>query len=331
MRVPLSIFLFVACMGTAYADELLGVSTIEVEGAGSGQALSLSVWYPATSGTPEEIGGSAVFMGVSAVQNAPIVSGKLPLVLVSHGGLRSADNSGAWLASALAQAGRIAVEINGLRPHSATEAVDEIWQRPDDISRALDAILENADYSARVDLQDISVVGYALGGTAALALAGGEFDAPSFIQSCADSLKNPPDCAWYNAQNVSLDTVDQVQLIAPRRDTRVKLAVAINPEYAAAFSNGGDTIEAQSLLINLGRDEQSSSAIQTKKVTHSVAQEANLFDGFGLCTPAGPTILVDDGGNPDLCGYSREERVLAHLEVVDKVESFLLSVNDKGE
>ncbi len=79
MRVAFSIFLFVACMTTGHAGQLLGVSTVEVEGGGIARPLSLSVWYPTANGAPEEVGGSAVFMGVSAVRSAPIVSGKFPL------------------------------------------------------------------------------------------------------------------------------------------------------------------------------------------------------------------------------------------------------------
>ncbi len=153
-----------------------------------------------------------------------------------------------------------------------------------------------------MDLESISVVGYALGGTAALALAGGEFDAPTFIQSCAESVLNTPDCAWYNAQNVSLDSVDPVQLTASRHDPRVRLAVAINPEYVTVLSNEGISIKAQSLLITLGSGELQDIAIRAKSVTRSIITDANMLDGFGLRTPAGPTILTDDGGDPAQCG-----------------------------
>lgn len=323
MRVALSTFILIACVTHSHANQLLGITTVEVDNERAERSLSLSIWYPAEGGESVDVGGNAVFIGVSVAQNAPIISGKFPLVLVSHGGLRSSNNSGAWLTSALAQSGRIVVEINGVRPRSAKEAVNEIWQRPNDISRALDTILKTTAYSARVDMERIAVVGYALGGTAALAVAGGEFEAPTFIRSCAETRMKTPDCAWYKSQNVNLDSVDQPQLISAWRDPRIKLAVAINAEYLNAFSDSGASIAASSLLITLGSDDQNGSAIQAKGVTHSILTDANIFDGFGLCTPTGPTILSDEGGNPDLCGTSTEARIRAHIEIIDKIESQL--------
>ncbi|MGL4557997.1 MAG: alpha/beta hydrolase family protein, partial [Afipia sp.] len=114
-----------------------------------------------------------------ALRDAPITQGQFPLILVSHGGLRSAEDSGAWLSSALARSGRIVVEVNGPRPGTGAEAVNEIWRRAHQLSRALDAILSDPEWADHIDPDDVSVVGFALGGTAALEVAGAEISVPA--------------------------------------------------------------------------------------------------------------------------------------------------------
>lgn len=125
------------------------------------------------------------------------------MIVLSHGGLRSAEDSGAWLASSLAQAGLIVVEVGAPRPSSAAAAVQEIWERPRDISRAVDTMLDDPRWSGVVDTNRITVVGYALGGTAALSVAAAKLDADLYAHSCDEDGMGGPDCAWYAAQGVT--------------------------------------------------------------------------------------------------------------------------------
>lgn len=99
--------------------------------------LSVSIWYPSEEKASGTVGGTPVFVGVAAAPNAEFTQSALPLVVVSHGGLRSATDSGAWLSSSIARAGFVVAEINAPRPDNAAVALNEIWQRPQDISRAI--------------------------------------------------------------------------------------------------------------------------------------------------------------------------------------------------
>ncbi|MFW2541248.1 hypothetical protein ACN2XU_01305 [Primorskyibacter sp. 2E107] len=90
-------------------------------------------------------------MATPAVRNAPPPAQPLPLIVPSHGGLRSAVDSGAWLDAALAEAGGLVVEVNAPRPRDASQATAEIWQGPTDISRTLDSLLGSADWAGRID------------------------------------------------------------------------------------------------------------------------------------------------------------------------------------
>lgn len=321
VKSALCLLLFLSFSSPLFADQSLGVTTIEVAKNEANRPLQLSIWYSGLGGTVEIIGGNAVFTGESAVRDAPVADQKYPLILMSHGGLRSAQDSGAWLSVALARSGYIVVEVNGPRPNSAAEAVNEIWNRPDDLSRALDAVFNDPKWSQHIDKKRISVVGFALGGTAALMMSGGALDAQSFIQSC-DTVEVNPDCSWYGAQSVSLASVDISELKKSRKDTRISSTVAIAPEYIQAFSEDLSTIDAPIQLILLGHENDLSGDVSVKAAVHSFPN-INLSDGFQVCTPAGPEILAEDGGDPSLCGPSVESRVEAHLSISENIISFL--------
>jgi predicted dienelactone hydrolase len=320
LKSAIFVSLFVVCATPSFAEQSLGVTSFSVAGEGDVRPLSLSLWYPGTGGTPEDVGANAVFTGVVAGRDAIVPQDRLPVVFVSHGGLRSAGDSGAWLTSGLARAGYLAIEINAPRPADAAAAVNEIWQRPDDINRAVDAILSDPEWSERIDKDRLSVVGFALGGTAALELAGGILDPQSFVQSC-DAPAQGPDCAWFQSQNVALAAVDQIELAKPRRDTRIASVVAISPEYSTAFSGGLTSVAAPTLLVDLGQD----SALQSDPsalVFQTVMADSTVFDGFQTCTPAGPDILADDGGDPALCGASGQARHQIHDAILSKITRF---------
>ena len=318
--------LFIACATPSFAEQSLGVTSISVTDEDQTRPLSLSLWYPGSGGTQEDVGSNAVFTGVIAGRDAMVSEDGLPVVFVSHGGLRSAEDSGAWLTAGLARAGYLAVEINAPRPANAAAAVNEIWHRPDDISRAVDAILSDPVWSEHIDRDRISVVGFALGGTAALGLAGGNLDSQSYILSC-DEPAQGPDCSWYQSQNVALGAVDQIELAKPRRDTRISSVVAISPEYSAVFSGGLSSVEAPTLVVALGHDNALPSVTQTALFTQAPFPDASVFDGFQTCTPAGPEILADDGGDPALCGTSTEARQQAHDAMLNKITGFFEGVH----
>lgn len=312
----------IACASLVCAEGSFGVTSIAVVDGTGTRPLNVSLWYPATGGTEEYIGANAVFAGVRAGGEAPFAGGPLPVVIVSHGGLRSSENSGAWLSAKLANAGFLAVEVNAPRPATATDAVNEIWQRSNDVSMALTALLSDPVWAARVDPDRVSVVGFALGGTAALALGGGEFDPQAFVQSC-NTVIGGPDCAWYGAQNVTLGAVNLRELAEPRRDERINSVIAISPEYVNVFSDGLSSLSVPTLLVTLGSETAAEEAYQTDAITQLKLLSATIFDAFPVCTPAGPDILAQDGGDPALCGVSVEAQQLVHGAIAGQIVDFL--------
>ena len=184
----------------AKADEIVvGVKEFAIESSGRAVSLKVMMWYPArASGEVVSVGQNAVFEGTAAQKNASIISGTFPVVLLSHGGMRSAPNQSSWLASKLVKNGFIVVDVKApfLGYEDALIANQELWKRPDDISTVLTEIEKNPDWRTRIDHQRIGAVGFFLGGTSVLNLVGARIDKDRFVQSC-DEVNGGMDCKWF--------------------------------------------------------------------------------------------------------------------------------------
>lgn len=290
--------------------------------AGDERPLSLSIWYPSGAPATGQVGGTAVFEGTEAALDAQSPDGAHPLVLLSHGGLRSAPDTGAWLAAALAEAGMLVAEINAPRPETAGAAMNEIWQRPRDIRRALDLILQDPAWAGRVDPGRIAVVGFALGGTAALSVSGAVLDADAYARACDGPPRaEAPDCAWMGAEGASLGHLDRSRVAQAGRDPRIAAAVALEPDYRSAFRAPAGVAGVPTLFLSLGEPQPVSPGLP--QAESAALPGATDSDAFPACTAAGPRILSAEGGDPALCGASRAARDAAHGAIADRIRAFI--------
>lgn len=282
--------------------------------------LSLSIWYPSEEPTSISVGANPVFEGTPAALDAPLPNGTLPLVVLSHGGLRSAADSGAWLSASIARAGYVAVEVNAPRPNTASLALNEIWHRPQDIRRTIDFMLTDETWGPRIDGSNVSVAGFALGATAALISAGAEMDTARYMRSCAaDGLMEGPDCEWFAATGVDLSDTDPEGMEGLTRDPRVTLVIAVNPEYLPALSIAAGDVDI--LRVELGDPDVSADNSHLSRAV--VIPGASAFDAFAVCTVAGPDILSEEDGDPLLCGTSKKARQTIHQDISETIVHFL--------
>jgi len=158
------------------------------------QELRCVIWYPAADTaveTRQVIGppNAPEFEAGMAAEHAGFATatGKLPLVLLSHGSGGSAEQM-AWLGTALARAGYIAVAVdhpgnNAHEPYTR-EGFALWWERATDLSQALDAMLADETFGPRIDPAKVVAAGYSLGGYTVLELGGAQTDINEFFDFC---------------------------------------------------------------------------------------------------------------------------------------------------
>jgi len=152
MKTALRTLLLCLATPALAAESPVGFRTATLPDAQSSRPLEMVVWYPAaTTAKPVLIADNAVFIGALAVPDAPPAAGEHPLIVLSHG---YGGNWGkqVWLASALAHNGYMVAAVN----HPGTTTKDrnpqtaaQLWKRPADLSRAIDAVLAQPKPLAR--------------------------------------------------------------------------------------------------------------------------------------------------------------------------------------
>lgn len=254
-----------------YAEEkseaLVGVQTFQVFSKMRDQHLSVDVWYPAKQGgTLKEVGASKVFEGMPAWRDAPAVKGSFPLVVLSHGSCSSVKGM-AWIAAELARAGYVVAGPNHPKTttgDSTPEDTPKIWQRTDDLSTLIDFLTTHSTWREHVNEKRIGVLGFSLGGAAAMELVGATASLEDYAQYC-ERYPSMADCHWFasgvayiNQKKVSVDAfdlrdVDQTLFEQSNSDPRIKTAVLVDPSVAQAFdSNSLKLINIPLSFINLG-------------------------------------------------------------------------------
>ena len=299
-----------------------GVEQLEVPVAHREAAVAITLFYPAGDVETEAVGGTAVFAPVDAAPGAVALEGRHPLVLLSHGGMRSAPGGGDWLAIRLVNEGYAVAVVRGpaLGPADAARAPAELWQRPKDMSAVLDVLEEDP----RVDAGRVGAVGVFLGGTAVLQLAGARLSVGAVAAAC-DASGQSMDCGWFDAAGVSLHDVATGPLEGPLQEGRVASVVAIDPEFAAAFDTASFAdLSGTAYVLNLGAAEDVPAALDAAELAGAVAYArvggADRFDAFPECTGRGPAILVEETGDDRLCtGLEEHDRAEIHDRIAEEV------------
>ncbi|MBY4675202.1 alpha/beta hydrolase family protein [Marinobacterium arenosum] len=316
------------------ASSAVGYQAREVHVADRGAAINVDIWYPTAAETPvEEILGNKIFQGVPARKGADMAGGKYPLVLLAHGGLRSAPRMGGWISANLASRGYIVVVPHPphLTDNDAGLAVSEPWKRPNDLRSALAELVQDPAFGGHIDGDRVGVVGFFIGGTSALALAGARLDPDKYRRLCeSDALAM--DCAWFEKNGVDLHRIDFANFKVPINDSRIKVVVAIDPELGHVFTPASlSAIETPVSIINLGGKKEINLALDSAGLAASIPMsgyrrvpEATPFSAFSLCKKRGLKILRALGEDQRLCQDQAERsRAEIHSELADMIAGSL--------
>ncbi|MGY0575676.1 alpha/beta hydrolase family protein [Bradyrhizobium sp. RDM12] len=125
-----------------------------------------------------------------AVPGCAVTGQKLPLIVISHG-RRGWFGGHHDTAAALADAGFVVAALNHpgdtWRDTSRTDSLSVLVERPDDIKRLIDYMLDGWPDAPRVDPRRIGLYGFSFGGYTGLAVIGGNPELRKGLANCATS------------------------------------------------------------------------------------------------------------------------------------------------
>jgi predicted dienelactone hydrolase len=170
-----------------------------------------------------------------------------------------------------------------------------------------------------IDVQRVGALGFQLGGTSALALAGARLDADAYARSC-DHGGTGLDCGWLAKNGIDLHKVDAAHVERSNRDPRIKAVIAVDPELADAFTAASlSAISIPVHIVNLGRTETMLPGLRAASLEERIAGAryeaiavATHFDAFSMCKPEGAAVLRGEGDDESLCNGGARPREQVH-------------------
>ncbi|BFM50600.1 dienelactone hydrolase [Marinomonas sp. THO17] len=339
--VTLFCAILVGSSGVVLANEyrLVGLQNVEVYSPSRQEKVSIKVWYPSASvGKPTLLESSRIFKGSLVLKEGRVAPGHYPLVIMSHGSGANNDSM-AWLAIALSRSGFIVAAPN--HPGSSTgdsTPVDtpKLWQRTDDLALVMTFLTETWSARHNLDTTKIGVLGFSLGGAAAMSLVGAKVHLDKYVDYC-DKYPSMADCHWFDSligyvdgKQVAMAPFD-LRLTDKRKfeqsnlDDRVRAAVLVDPSMALAFEmNQLRHIDVPMHFINLGHPNKVPVSVDASLLASSVSNgqlnnvlEATHFSFLPECKKGAKAFLEAIGEEDRLCDEvgirSRED---LHTELI---------------
>lgn len=330
-----TLFFIVMLMTQAASASQTGLIELTVSGGESGRDTSGFVWYPADqSATSIPSLGNAVWEPIKVAPDAKPLPGKRPLVILSHGMFGNARNQ-AWLAEGLVARGYIVAAID--HPGTSTFNRDpdqrrELWERPRDISRALDTLMSHSRLGPLIDQELIYMAGHSLGGFTAIALAGGRVDPEQFDVFCATHQRDAA-CKAFTDWQLAKSPEDRTAIAADLSDPRIRAFAVFDLGGAQSFSKKSlGAINRPLIVYGAPEGQQLDIEIESRALAASLPKTITVylepaklshFDFLGLCTENGLAILkAEEAEDAVVCEGGRAERQARHRQIVEEVAAF---------
>jgi predicted dienelactone hydrolase len=245
--LPLISLLCIAATADAAPPWNVGYRTIEVQDALTGEPFSVALWYPtAAAPAPLFVTGSLSLCRLPAflcrwiayempvAQSAPVAAGTFGVIVVSHGagGMALLHRD---LAMALASQGYVVAAPTHPRGKGNDISGVGVWVgRPKQVSRVIDAVMEDGTLGSHIERERIGVVGHSNGGYTALAVAGAQ---PTTSAAAAHCREHPDDANFCGSGGAAAREADrEIGRLPELRDPRIRSIVLMAP-HAARFTD----------------------------------------------------------------------------------------------
>ncbi len=341
MKLKLAVILAMTILGfapgfaAAAPETIAGYEKIIVTAPYRTEPLAGAIWYPAGRATsPSAVGDNAVFQGTPAYFGAVPGDGKFPLIVMSHGTGGNTDDF-AWLSSQLAVRGALVVAVNhpGSTRGDLSPQRTKLTDRAADLKATLTHILADPLFGPHIDRSRIISLGFSLGGTTALNLAGARMDRGLYQNYCATLGDAAVDCVFLTKGGINLKELPP-SFEENMRDQRITAAVAIDPGMTYAMTKESiAAMEMPVLLINLGNNtpmkasdvsaEGSNLAAKLPRAEYTTVTPAIHFTFLGLCKPEGPRLLAERHYDPVCDDPQGTDRAKIHDTIIAHIVRFL--------
>lgn len=335
-----------ATLATASAADV-GVMNFTFDAPHRDRLVQALVTYPAEgSGMRESTGDNAVFKGVPLLRDANPKRKQHPLVILSHGSGGS-YGSVSWLAKALSEEGYVVIAPNHQGSTSGDSTpettIPATWLRKQDMTALLDAVAQSPSLASMVDTENISAIGFSLGGQTVLGLVGVELRAKALAANC-DGDQPAPGCVWLKQGNaaipghVDLHEIDEIKFNARYLEPRIKNVVAIDPAFVPAYDfQSIEAVHVPVALINLGLPDEVPAGINAEplakhfpSVKFTRVEGANHFSFLAECKWYGGLLIWWEGDDPVCSANGDRSRSEVHDEIARKIVNFLQGTNLKA-
>jgi predicted dienelactone hydrolase len=205
---------------TVNVAQAAGVRSVDIPADSDGPAIRGMVWYPCAERSGEIPVGPFALQGV---RNCPPAGEHLPLVAVSHG------RGGSLLghhdtAEILADNGFVVAAINHpgdtAQDLSRSSDLSAFVERPTDIKRLIDFMIDASPFATRIDQDRIGFFGFSRGGYTGLVLLGANPDWAGAASNYGQQRQGPL------CQQISGKSYPSRPLA---HDLRIKAAVVADP------------------------------------------------------------------------------------------------------
>lgn len=317
-----------------HAQTLPGFDRFDLLAAHRARPVAASVWYPAGSPSYRAPLGDGPIFAPSMVLMAPAVAeGRHPLILLSHGSGGNAAGLG-WLAEGLVAKGAIVLAVD----HPGSTSGDssprrslDLDARARDLDAALQYVLADPDFAPHIDAKRIAAIGFSLGGTTALGLAGVRFDGNVQAQNCATGPE-AADCGFFTRARA--DFAAAKGFGADTSLPEVASAVAIDPGFGGSATPA--SLAAVSIpvhLINLGTADRLAAvdvsptgnnlAARLPGASYSTFTPATHFSFLAPCKPGAEALLAEEGEDPICTDPKGADRIKLHADLIADISQAL--------